>query len=577
MSSPATRRLAAIVAADVVDYSRLVGENEEGVIAQLRAHRRELIDPALARHGGRVANTAGDSLLIEFASVVEATRFAIAMQEGMAERSRDVPETSRIAFRIGIHVGDVMPEGQDLLGDGVNIAARIETLCAPGSILLSEAAHAQIRGRLGDIWSDAGQHYLKNIDHPVHVWGWSPEGGSGALATGRPSIAVLAFNNMSGDPEQTYFAEGIAEDIITDLSKVSGLMVIARNSSFAYRGQSPDIRQVCRDLGVRYVLEGSVRKAGNRVRINAQMIDGTDGSHVWAERFDRDLADIFAVQDEVTAEIVGALEVRLTQGERDERRQGREQIDPEVYDLWLRGREQVYRFRDDAYREARSLLDRAAELAPRLGRVHAQLALVDLTEYLNGWNGATRERLESGRRRAMHAVELDPTDPESWHAAALANMWLRDHDAAEQAAREAVRLNPNFAGGHVVLGQILDMTGRHEQSLSEVEVGLQLDPLYHIGIQLRGRALFALGRDRQALDAFARRLVLVPNSDVTRLFMAASHGHLGEYEDARTRWQEMRELSPTFTLERAREIYAYTTPDVMDRVAAGLAAAGIEP
>ncbi len=291
------------MAADVVGYSRLMGADETGTLAALRAHRSELIDPLIDKHGGRIVKTMGDGLLLEFPSVVAAVECAIATQEGIAERNEGIPDNEAIRFRIGVHVGDVIIEGDDIFGDGVNIAARIEPLSEPDGLSLSDDAYRQVRDRLDVVWEDGGMHEVKNIARPIHVWRWmndrrqSPGQASAAAETlelpDKPSIAVLPFNNMSGDPEQEYFADGMTEDLITDLSKISGMFVVARNSSFVFKGQSVDIREAARSLGVRYVLEGSVRKAGSRIRINAQLIDALSGGHLWAERYDGTIEDVF--------------------------------------------------------------------------------------------------------------------------------------------------------------------------------------------------------------------------------------------------------------------------------------------
>ncbi len=319
------RRLAAIVAADIAGYSRLIGQDEEGTLRALREHRAELIDPLIERHGGRIANTAGDSLLLEFPSAVDAVRCSIAVQEGMAQRNSDIEADRHIVLRIGINVGDVVAQGDDLLGDGVNVAARLEGLCEVGGLALSDDAHRQVRDRLEVKWLDGGEHEVKNIARPVHIWRWSTSGrqtsdgfssdGEPLPLPAKPSIAVLPFDNMSVDPEQEYFVDGVVEDILTTLSKVPQLFVIARNSSFKYKGRNPDVRDVGRELGVAYVVEGSVRKAGNRVRVTAQLIECVTGGHLWADRFDGDLDDVFELQDRITEEIVVALQVNLAEGE----------------------------------------------------------------------------------------------------------------------------------------------------------------------------------------------------------------------------------------------------------------------
>ena len=319
------RRLAAILAADVVGYSRLVGIDEEGILAALKALRNSLIDPKITEYRGRIVKNTGDGALVEFASAVDAVRCAVETQREMADRTINIPEDRRIDFRIGINIGDIVIEEGDIFGDGVNIAVRLESIAAPGGVCVSEDVYRQVRGKFDATFEDIGEQKLKNIVQPVRAYRMRIVGTSAGASTGehstnlplpdKPSIAVLAFQNMSGDVEQEYFADGIAEDIITALSKSRWLFVIARNSSFTYKGRSVDVKQIGRELGVRYVLEGSVRKSGNRMRITAQLIEAATGAHVWAERYDRDLADIFAVQDEITGSVVNAIEPAMAQAE----------------------------------------------------------------------------------------------------------------------------------------------------------------------------------------------------------------------------------------------------------------------
>ncbi|HEX9071983.1 MAG TPA: adenylate/guanylate cyclase domain-containing protein, partial [Pseudolabrys sp.] len=337
------RRLAAILAADVAGYSRLMGVDEEGTLTALKAYRREVIDPKIAEHRGRIVKTTGDGALVEFASAVDAVRCAMEIQRAMTERIAEIPEGRRVEFRIGINVGDIIIDEGDIYGDGVNVAARVETLASPGTICLSDDAYRQIKGKLALDVIDMGEQQLKNIAEPIRVYGVRLEGISLRPLPGlpdKPSVAVLPFTNMSGDPEQEYFADGITEDIITDLSKIAGLLVIARNSSFAYKGKSVDIRTIGRELGVRSILEGSIRRASNRVRITAQLINAANGAHLWAERYDRDLTDIFAVQDEVTRHIVDALKIKLTPDEAA-RIADIPTNSLEAHDLFLRGRELI--------------------------------------------------------------------------------------------------------------------------------------------------------------------------------------------------------------------------------------------
>ncbi len=576
------RRLAAILAADVVGYSRLVRADEEGTLQALQTLRAELIDPTIAAHNGRIVKLMGDGILVEFASVVDAVRTAASVQQAIAARNGDVPEDRRLVLRIGVNLGDVVIDGADIQGDGVNVAARLEGLAEPGGICISDGVHEQVRDRLDHAFEDMGAQTVKNIDRPVRAWRWTAEGSAAAPEPGasadagvsdKPSIAVLPFDNMSGDAEQGYFADGISEDIITDLSKVSGLFVIARNSSFAYRGKSPDIRNVCRELGVRYVLEGSVRRAGDRVRINAQLIEGTGGGHVWADRFDRDLADIFAVQDEVTREIVGALKVALTAGE-ETQREGRRKVDPEAYDLYVRARAHLFRFTPEANLECRASLEKALARDPTLAAAQAMIALSLATDYFNGWNGSSLETMTTARRIAEDAVRSDPTEVQAYHAIALTRMWSGNLDKALEAAEKALELNPNFAGGVVALGQARDFAGDHRGAIEAAEKALALDPHYDIGMQLLGRAQFGLEQDDDALKSFEQRLALNPNSDMSRAFLTAIHGLAGRQDEARQNLEKLRAVNPSFSVEALRKIYPYKSPAVMDRLADGLAKAG---
>src|SRR6266446_3406614 len=364
------RRLAAIFAADVAGYSRLVGADEEGTLARLSSHRRELIEPKIAEHQGRLVKIMGDGVLAEFASPVKAVRCAIDVQHGMAARNADIPEGQRIEFRIGINLGDILVEDGDIYGDGVNVAARLENIAEPGTVYISRTVRDFVDGTAEILLEDLGERELKNIAKPVQVFriaaperaATAPQPAAPAVPH-KPSIAVLPFTNMSGDAEQEYFSDGMTADLITDLSKISALFVIARNSSFAYKGRAVKVQEIGRDLGVRFVLEGSIRKSGNRVRITSQLIDAESGGHVWAERFDRDLTDIFATQDEVVEKIVRALAVTLTQGE--EKRLGRRGTENvAAYETWLRARELLSRSTREAVAQAKAMYHRAIKLDP---------------------------------------------------------------------------------------------------------------------------------------------------------------------------------------------------------------------
>jgi len=404
---PVQRRLAAILAADVAGYSRLMGDDEEGTLAALTAHLAELIEPCIAEHRGRVVKTTGDGLLAEFASVVDAVRCAVAFQEGMAERNSDTPGDRRLEFRIGVNLGDVIIQDGDVFGDGVNVAARLEGLAEPGGIVVSGTVHEHVRSKLDLGFNDLGPRSVKNIAEPVRAFGVRLEDDLPAAAgfgpseplplSDKPSIAVLPFVNMSGDPEQEYFADGISEDIITALSRIRWFLVIARNSSFSYKNTSPDVRDVARDLDVRYVLEGSVRKAGGRVRVTAELIDASVGSHIWAERYDRDLADIFAVQDEITQTVVGAIEPELSCAEQERARQ-KPPDNLDAWDFYQRGQWHFNRITPEDLARAKVMFQRAMDLDPGFGAAYAGLATACFYQYVLG--------IASPRELARPALEV---------------------------------------------------------------------------------------------------------------------------------------------------------------------------
>jgi adenylate cyclase len=575
------RRLAAVMSADVAGYSRLMGHSESGTLARLKAARSEVVDPAIAEHGGRIVKTTGDGLLIEFASAVDAVQCGVALQLAMFGRADGTPKDELLQYRIGVHVGDIIIDGSDIFGDGVNVAARIEGLAEPGGVAISDAVDQHVRGHVEVVFVDRGERTVKNIDRPLHVWSWRPGGGADdVLPPGepalpeKPSIAVLPFDNMSGDPEQGYFADGITEDIITDLSKVSGLFVIARNSSFAYKGKAPDIRSVSRELGVRYVLEGSVRRAANGIRINAQMIDGTTGGHVWAERYDRDIADIFEVQDEVTRTIVGALKVQLTAGEKA-LRETRAKIDPEAYDLLVRARQTMLQLRPEASIQARAMLERVVALDSGLALAYARLSIVTFAEFANRWNGATPENLTRALALAEKAVAADETEPQAHIALALVLSWLKRIDEAERAAERALALDPNFADCYTGLGNIREFQGRQDDAVALYTRAIRLDPQWDMALHFLGRALLALGRFDEAEIAFKRRLVLAPNSDMTRFYLACLYGLTGRHEEARALWAEVLRINPNFSARHVRQSLPYKDPAWLDRVVDGLRQADI--
>jgi adenylate cyclase len=390
----------------------------------------------------------------------------------------------------------------------------------------------------------------------------------------KPSIAVLPFDNMSGDPEQSYFADGITEDIITDLSKVSGLFVIARNSSFAYKGKAPDIRQVSRELGVRYVLEGSVRRAANRIRINAQMIDGRTGGHLWAERYDRNLEDIFEVQDEVTKTIVTALKVKLTAGE-EAAREGRAKVSPEVYDLIVRARQTALQLTPQAATQAQEMLRRVIAIDPSLAIAYARLAITTFAEYVNQWNNATADNLVRAMALATKAIEIDEKEPQGHIAMAIMLSWTRRLDEAEPHARRAIELDPNSPDGYTSLGNVLEFKGRPEESVPLYVRAYRLDPQWDMALHFMGRALLALGRLEEAETALKKRLTFAPRSDMSRFYLACVYGRTGRKDEAQAMWRELIEINPRFTVEHLKRTRPYADPGYLDRLADDLRQAEI--
>jgi adenylate cyclase len=576
------RRLATIFAADVVGYSRLIGVDEEGTIERFQAHRRELFDPKITEHQGRIVKMTGDGFLVEFASPVRAVRCAIEVQQGMADRNADIPEDRRLAFRIGINLGDIVVEDGDVYGDCVNVAARLESIAEPGTVYISRAVREFIQDRAEVVPEDLGEKVLKNIAAPVRVFRIAPLGlTTGHVAAGpppvpeKPSIAVLPFMNMSSDIEQEFFSDGITEDLITDLSKVSGLFVIARNSSFAYKGRSVKVQDIGRDLGVRFVLEGSIRKAGNRVRITAQLIDAADGGHLWAERFDRDITDIFSTQDEVVEKIVGVLAVTLTKRE-EERLHRRGTSNLQAYETWLRAREWLARGSRESLVEAKALHGSAIKLDPDFAAPHAGLALAAVSEYASGWSEDPARALEEAERWARRAIELDAQDPVSHMALGNVMLWRRDHEGALAECRNMIAMDPNFASGYGSAGVVLMYAGRPAEALESFARSTRLDPHYPaIVLHFVAQAHFALGDYDAAAKLLIERIRRNPGTDSSRMLLASCHGHLGRIDEARAAWAEMLTVSPKFSLAQRERVMPYKDAREFQRIVEGLAKAGL--
>ncbi len=515
MADPVQRRLAAILAADVAGYSRLMGEDEEGTLATLTTHLKELIEPCISEHRGRVVKTTGDGLLAEFASVVNAVRCAVAFQEGMRERNADTSEDRCIEFRIGVNLGDVIVQDDDVFGDGVNIASRLEGLAEPGGLCLSEDVYRQVRGKVDCDFEDLGPKEVKNIAEPVRAYRVSLDGATAPGPAGapslqstpplldKPSIAVLPFVNMSDDSEQEYFADGIAEDIITTLSKLSGLFVIARNSSFAFKGQSKDSRNVATALGVRYILEGSVRKAGRRVRISTQLVDTTDLGHLWAERYDRDIDDVFAIQDEITLRIATELQVRLTEGEQA-RIHYNTTSNVEAWNNWIQG---LAYYRRDVSKEgvgrAREYWRKALALDPRSATLNAMLGLIHWASARFGWWDDRKTELARVEEYVETALAIDDENADAHYVRALLLLVNGRHDEAVAEAWRAIDLGPGSADIAAFASLVFNFSGLSREALAQIEKAMRLSPIYpswYLGDL--GFANRLLGRHEEAISAF---------------------------------------------------------------------------
>jgi adenylate cyclase len=580
------RKLAAILAADVVGYSRLMEADEAGTLAALKRHREFIFDPAVAAHNGRIVKLIGDGAVVEFGSVVDAVNCALSVQRSGASMDQSAPQPT-IVLRIGINLGDVIIESDDIYGDGVNIAARLEPLAEPGGICVSSIVNESVGNRIDVRFTDGGDIRVKNIDRPIRIWKWHP----GKMATTAqrssaanpepnvetPSIAVLPFTNMSGDPEQEYFSDGISEDIITDLSKIAGLMVISRNSSFTYKGRSVDTRAVGRDLGVRSVLEGSVRRAGNRVRITAQLIDAATGGHRWGERYDRDLTDLFEVQDDVTRRIVDALKVTLSPAEKARLADsGTSNID--AYDYFLRGRELLLgkTKNRETFEQSMKFLKRALELDPSYSQAYAGLSMAYNLDYQNRWSDNPDISLRLAKLNAEQAIEKDPNEPFARLVASWAAIFEKDLDRAKSEADIALSLNPNFSGAYASLGHIQTLSGLALEAIPALERAIRLDPAFKPqNLHLLGMAYLLAGKYETAAALLRERILLVPGTDFSRVLLASALGHLGEVDEARRIWQELKEINPKYSFREHFARQPFKSEEDVRRIAEGLTKSGL--
>jgi len=547
------RRLTAILAGDVVAYSRLMGADEEGTLARLNSHRREFLEPSIVENRGRIVKRTGDGVLVEFASAVDATRCALEIQRGMHERNGPVPVDQRIELRIGVHVGDIILEEGDIFGDGVNIAARLQGIADPGGICISDDAYRQVRGKLDETFEDAGNQQLKNIAEPVRTYRWqltsSPISPAPLVLPDRPSIAVLPFQNMSGDSEQEYFADGMVEDIITGLSRIKWLFVIARNSSFTFKGKAVDIKQVGRALGVRYLLEGSVRKASNRVRITTQLIETGSGTHLWAERYDRPLDDVFAVQDEITLSVVGAIEPNLRAAETERVKRSRpESLD--AYDLVLHALPHVFVAMPEEATKALPLLERALALESDYAGAHGYLAWCHEILFVRA--GHKNENRIAAIRHARAAVDHGRDDATALALGAFV-MRIVEHDqvTAFDAFERALALSPSSSFALLFGSVALAWSAEAERAIDWAERGLRVSPrdqLNYMSYHALAVSHFLRGRYEEAANAARRAIQYNPGFSISHALLVAPLAKLGRVDEARAAVAQVLALQPSFSV-----------------------------
>ncbi len=577
------RRLTAIFAADVAGYSRLTGMDEEGTHVRLREHLRVLIDPKIAAHRGHIVKNTGDGLLAEFSSVVDAIRCAVDIQRGMAERNSDVPSNTRIEFRIGINVGDVIDDNGDIFGDGVNIAARLETVAEPGGICVSDDAHRQVRDKLDLVFDDAGEQNLKNIGRPVRIFRVRDRGAAAGQRNtlalpDRPSIAVLPFQNLSADPEQEYFADGVVEDITMALSLFRWLFVIARNSSFTYKGRAVDVKQVGRELGVRYVLEGSVRKAGNRIRIAGQLIDAETGAHLWAGRFDGALEDMFDLQDQVTSSVVGAIAPKLEREEiKRARRKPTENLD--AYDYYLRGLASARPWTRDTNAEALQLFCKAIELDPGLACAYGMAAWCCVRRKALGWTNARAQDSEEGVRMAWKAVHLGGDDPVALCMGGYALAFVaHEFDDAAAFMDRGLAVNPNTAQAWTLSAWLRVWRGEPDLALEHVARAMRLSPLDPNMFGMYGGmayAHFLAGRYDMASSCAEKASRDNPAFLLARCISAASNALAGRLEPAQRAMSRARECDPNLRASNLRDLAPFRRSEDFTSFATGLLKAGL--
>jgi adenylate cyclase len=555
------RKLTAILAADVAGYSRLMGDDEEGTLADLKIYRRELIDPKIAEYRGRLVKTMGDGILVEFASAVEAVRCAIDMQRGIADRNAAEGPERRIQFRVGINVGDVIMDGDDIHGEGVNIAARIEGIAEPGSVYLSDDAFRQVRGKIPAEFADMGERHFKNIARPVRVYRvadrMAPDAShaAGPQLTDKASIVVLPFTNISGDVEQEYFADGLTEDIITELSRITSMAVTARNSAFLYKGRAVDVKQVGAELGARYVLDGSVRRAGQSVRVTAQLIEAATGNHLWAEKYDRELADIFAIQDEITRSVVGSTQTQVVLSEGSLAEKGA-RPDFRTWDLAKRGWKQIYGLTHEGIQAALEIGTELVQIDPSFAKGHQLLSAAAYHLALMGFSDEREKLLREAMLSAQQAIRLDDADEFShWLLGGILGQGLGLHDKAISAYHRALELNPNFILAFGSLGSVFALAGQPDESIKNLQICIRSNPRDpSIFFRFSGLALaYFVARDYDKAREWAEKTVARKREWWRgHALLAASCAFLGRVDEAHSAVGELQSGFPRARLGNRR-------------------------
>ena len=575
------RKLTAILSADVIGYSRLMRDDEEATVRDIAAHRI-LITEIIKQHNGRVVDSPGDNIMAEFASVVDAVNSAIRIQQRIKTQNIDVSKNRQMEFRIGINLADVIEKNNLIYGDGVNIAARVEGLATAGDVCISGTVYEHVRDKLSLEYEYLGEQTFKNIPVPIRLYripvtslDVSTEEAAELNYPHKPSIAVLPFANISGDPEQEYFSDGITEDLITDLSKISGLFVIARHSVFTYKGKAVKVQEVGKDLKVRYILEGSVRKSGDRVRITAQLVDAETGGHLWAERYDQKIRDIFALQDEVSQKVVSALAIKLTIGE-EERLNQRYTENLEAYDYALRGLDYYFRFTKDAHAQALKMFEKAIELDPEYALAYSWLGLTHLHRWTHGWNRDPKVR-DLAFDLAQKALDLDDSLSEPHRIMGDIYLYKKQHEKAIAERKRSVSLNPNNADAIAGLGEAFIYNGQLEEGITLIEKAIRLNPHHHAYYFFVLGSAFALqGRFDEAEELLKRTLIRNPDFFYAHILLAIIYIETGSLNQASTEIEEALKKNPDLSIAFLKETNPFKDQEINAQMEEGLRKAGLK-